>query len=313
MDFRQLQYMTAVADSRNITHAARSLYISQSALSHYIKNVEEELGTPLFDRSTTPISLTTAGERYIESARLILMEKERLDKEIRDITQHMIGKLVIGSSRDRASYMMPRLIPEFTKKYPGIETVIYTDSGQHLLEKLRNGGVDLVLLPASWRHEAEMQGLTSEMIYTEELVLAVKSGTLSDSQILKGTRAVLPSALKELRYFLEFPEHAMRVFCDAFFRRKKIRPMISMEFPSNITCYRMAATGMGATVIPFLTTRMANAGEDVDLFSLGEPPETWDVHVFYRKDAYLGQPEMDFIELAKQVFANEMLDSGKSS
>ena len=56
MDFRQLQYLTAVAEHRNVTKAAESLYISQSALSHYIRKTEEELGVQLFDRSTTPIS-----------------------------------------------------------------------------------------------------------------------------------------------------------------------------------------------------------------------------------------------------------------
>jgi transposase InsO family protein len=82
MDFRQLQYLTAVAEHRNVTKAAESLYISQSALSHYIRKTEEELGVQLFDRSTTPISLTYAGQCYIQSAQRILLENQRLMKEL---------------------------------------------------------------------------------------------------------------------------------------------------------------------------------------------------------------------------------------
>ena len=83
MDFRQLQYLTAVAEYRNVTKAAESLYISQSALSHYIRKAEEELGVQLFDRSTTPISLTYAGTCYIRSAQRILLENERLNTVLR--------------------------------------------------------------------------------------------------------------------------------------------------------------------------------------------------------------------------------------
>lgn len=107
MDFRQIQYLTAIAEYQSITKAADALYISQSAMSHYVQKAEAELGVLLFDRSTTPITLTYAGRKYMESARKILLENDRLMKEFRDITHHMTGKLRIGTSRDRASYMMP--------------------------------------------------------------------------------------------------------------------------------------------------------------------------------------------------------------
>ena len=94
MDFRQLQYMLTLAEYKNMTRASEALYISQSALSHYLKNVEQELGVTLFDRSTNPLSLTYAGKCYMESARRILMENDRMLRELRDITHHMTGKLV---------------------------------------------------------------------------------------------------------------------------------------------------------------------------------------------------------------------------
>ena len=141
MDFRQLQYLTAVAEHRNVTKAAESLYISQSALSHYIRKTEEELGVQLFDRSTTPISLTYAGKCYIQSAQRILMENERLMKELREITENMTGVLRIGISRDRASYIMPRLTRDFLALYPGIQVDIFTESAQQLREALKSGRV----------------------------------------------------------------------------------------------------------------------------------------------------------------------------
>ncbi|MEI3187059.1 MAG: LysR family transcriptional regulator [Lachnospiraceae bacterium] len=137
MDFRQLQYITTVAQYRNITKAADALFISQSALSHYIQKAEKELGIQLFDRSTTPLTLTLAGEHYIETARRILLENDQLMKVFRDITHHMTGTLRIGTSRERASHMIPRLLPQFSERYPGIEVTILTDSGYKLTEALQ--------------------------------------------------------------------------------------------------------------------------------------------------------------------------------
>ena len=309
MDFREFEYMLTVAEQRSVTKAARELHISQPALSHFIRGVEDELGVKLFDRSTSPMSLTFAGERYVESARRILMEGNRLMKELRDITLHMTGRLRIGTSRDRASYMMPRLLPRFCEKYPGIEVEAITQSGQKLIESLLEGNIDLLLLPETaitLRKRGESSTLASQKIYTDELLLAARAGTVPESARL-ASDAVRIEALADMEFFLMYQEHAARSFCDDFFRRHRIRPKIRMEFASNISCYRMAAAGMGVTIVPYLTTRLADAGADVELFSLGETGETWDVMLFYRKDDVLGAPERDLLRIAREVFANESL------
>lgn len=309
MEFRQIEYILTLAETRNMTRAAEKLFISQPALSHYLKCVEEELGTRLFDRSTTPMTLTYAGKCYVERARAILLENEQLEREIRDITQHMSGKLVIGTSRDRASYMMPRILPEFAALYPGIETEVFTASGKVLFEALREGRVDIVLLPMAGQDD--LKGLRSEKIFSEELVLAAKVGLVPEEDRIPGTGAIRSGALEGADFFVLFPEHAMRSFCNRYFRQKKLHPHIRMEFSSNISCLRMAATGMGYAVIPYLTTRLTNPGEPVEYFSLGEEPERWEVHAFYRKGAYLGEPEFKLMEIARENFRHEELIRGK--
>lgn len=309
MDFRQLRYLLTLAETRNMTRAAEQLYISQSALSHYLKCVEEELGVQLFDRSTNPMSLTQAGRCYMGSARAILLENEQLQKELRDITQHMSGKLVLGSSRDRASYMVPRILPDFTARYPGIKLEVFTASGQKLFEALRDGRIDMLLLPLAGQDD--LKGLGHELIYSEELVLAAREGAVAQKDRIAGRRAIHSKALDGAPFFLLQQEHAMRSFCNHFFRQEKIHPDIRMEFSSNISCFRMAATGLGYAIIPYLTTRMTNPDGPVELFSLGREPKTWEVHIYYRKGAYLGQPEQDLIQIAKDRFDHESLDKAK--
>ena len=216
MEFRQMKYILTLAETRNMTRAAEKLYISQPALSHYLKCVEDELGAQLFDRSTAPMSLTYAGRCYVERARAILLENEQLKRQMRDITQHMSGKLTIGTSRDRASYMMPRILPEFAALYPGIEIEVYTASGKKLFEELRTGRVDMVLLPLAGQDD--LKGLSSELIYSEELVLAARAGRVADEDRIPGKNAVKSDALNNAEFFLLFPEHAMRSFCNRYFQ-----------------------------------------------------------------------------------------------
>ena len=300
MDFRHLQYLTAVAEHRNVTKAAEALYISQSALSHYIRKTEEELGTLLFDRSTSPISLTYAGQRYIESAQRILRENERMMKELREITENMTGMLRIGVSRDRASYIMPRLIQDFQNVYPGIRVDIYTQSGQKLREALKTGRIDLLLLPGDGKETDAT--IASQKIYTEEMLLCAPKGFLPESGHLSD-----PHMLDQQPFVLLKQEHTARTFCDGFFRKHRIRPIICHEMSSSIACYRMAAAGLGFAIVPYMVTQLAVPGMDVDLLSLGPKAVTWDVNIYYRKDAYLGHPEKDIIRMASQLFSSEYL------
>lgn len=306
MDFRQLKYLTTVAEYRSITKAADALFISQSAMSHYIKKAEEEFGIQLFDRSTTPLSLTFAGQKYMESARKILLENDRLMKEFRDITHHMTGVLRIGTSRDRSSYMLPRLIPPFSELYPYITLEIITGSGQQLMEALRIGKIDLVLLPNSGSDS--FSGIEMQHIYSEELILAASASRLNASYLLPGRQdAVDPKTLNGMPFFLTLQGHVIRTFCDSYFRKQHIHPQVKMEFSSNITCYRMASTGMGLAIIPYLTTQIACCSHPIRLYSLGRERTLWNVSVMYRKDSYLGQPECDFIRISKEIFSSEYL------
>lgn len=87
MNIKHVQYMLTVLQEGSITNAAKKLYISQPSLSQMIKLVENNLGTPIFNRNTEPITLTYAGQRYIDAGKQVLTINENLKKEIEEITQ----------------------------------------------------------------------------------------------------------------------------------------------------------------------------------------------------------------------------------
>lgn len=293
-----MHYIITVAETGSVSQAANSLYIPQSALSRYIKYVEDDLGVKLFDRSTTPITLTFAGKCYVETAREILRANDRLPRELRYITRHMTGSLTIGTSRDRAAYMMPKLLPGFKAGYPGIQVFITTGSGRKLREDLAQGNADILLLPERGKEESF---IASQVIYSEELLLAAKKGTLS----LNGKSAVHAIRSSGLPFFMQYPEHTIRIFCERYFKSHRLKPDIAMEIPGNIACYRMAAAGLGLAVIPYMTTRLANA-DDAELLSLDDEPVTWNILALYRKDAYIGEPEHELILMAQDIFSAEL-------
>ena len=101
MDLDKVTYLLALADTRNYSRAAEQCHISQPALTRYIKNLEEELNVTLFDRSSFPIRLTYAGERYIDGLLKILEMKEKLDKEMREIAGHVQSQISIGMHSTR--------------------------------------------------------------------------------------------------------------------------------------------------------------------------------------------------------------------
>ena len=102
MDFRELTYITAVAEERSVTEAAKRLYISQPSLSYIISKVEQDLGVRLFDRKTNPLSLTYAGEIYVEHAREILRIRDNMRRELTDIGHGQKGRINIGIPNERA-------------------------------------------------------------------------------------------------------------------------------------------------------------------------------------------------------------------
>ena len=99
MDFREMLYITTVADCRSITAAARKLYISQPSLSHIVSKVEQDVGVKLFDRGTSPLTITYAGEKYVETAR-----QQNLPLIFRQCVQRT-GNLRLNTSCSRIQHL----------------------------------------------------------------------------------------------------------------------------------------------------------------------------------------------------------------
>ncbi|MFR5601378.1 MAG: LysR family transcriptional regulator [Lachnospiraceae bacterium] len=298
MELRQFRYVSMVAECGSITKAAAKLFISQPALSNYISKVEDELGAKLFDRTATPLILTYAGEQYLKRAHAILMQLDNMDREFRDITGHMAGRIRVGFPSERIVYMLPLLLPAFRERYPGIEVEVASGPGNRLIESLRKGEVDFVFLPV-WEKQKD---IAQVKIADEELVLAAAKGYLDDACILDREKRIVNWRKVTGKPLITLKKgHALRASVDVLYKNAGIKPEIYLESHSNMLSYRLAAQGLGVAIIPQITLELMKGSMEAEHWHLAEIPVTWEVFALYREGSYIGEVEQAFLDTAIEV------------
>ena len=143
--FEGKKYVYEVYKTRSFSKAASNLYISQPSLSATIKKIETRLGTPIFDRSTSPIQLTECGEKYIHYAEHLMDMENEFENYLNDFEALRTGHLSVGGSNLFASYVLPPLLSEFMGKYPSVDVKMTESTTNDLETQLFSGSLDLVI------------------------------------------------------------------------------------------------------------------------------------------------------------------------
>ncbi len=306
MDFRELTYITAVADNHSVTEAARKLFISQPSLSYIISKVEEDLGVKLFNRKTNPITLTYAGERYVKTARQILVMRENLRRELSDIGHGMRGRINIGIPTERAGYMLPKVIGPFREKYPNVEIHLQESRSKDIINNLINDNIAFCVLPGS--EEDLPAGLKTEYIYTEKLYLVAGKGMITE-RMKRQNGTVNLQKCAELPFILMKRGQYIRKKTDGVFRTYSFIPKEVMEVSSCISAVELASAGLGITIVPERAIIALRGSHDFECFNYSSGEDSWPVNVVYKADVYLDQSERTLIETMKEVFAKKALDN----
>lgn len=144
MELRQLKYFIKAAELQNFTEASNRLFITQSTLSQQIKQLEDELGIPLFDRIAKRVRLTEAGKTFLPFAIKTVKDAEDGKSMLKDLMNLDIGTLTIGVTYGLTD-LLTKAILDFSNNYPNIHLQIGFGTTQELLSKLEQGGLDLML------------------------------------------------------------------------------------------------------------------------------------------------------------------------
>ncbi|HEY9374260.1 LysR family transcriptional regulator [Streptomyces sp.] len=174
MQFQQLQYFVAVAETRHFTRAAERVHVSQPSLSQQIRALEKELGAELFSRARGNIALTDAGEALLPLARRILADTDTARHEVQELVQLRRGRVRLGATPSLCTGLLPDVLRAFHDRHPGIRLLIEEGGSHDLVRQLARGALDLalVVLPLPTASPA----LTTVELFREDLV-AVSAAT----------------------------------------------------------------------------------------------------------------------------------------
>lgn len=292
MELRQLKYFSAAAETLNFTEAARGLFITQSTLSQQIKQLEEELGIPLFDRIGKQVLLTEAGSSFLPYARQTLQNAEYGKQKLRDLQQIHCGTLRIGVTYS-LSPLLTNTIQIFARKYPDIVLDIRYFSSSDLLSRLKEHQFDFILsfLPQQKEEVFEMMPL-----FDSSLVMVVhrKHPFAPYAQVnwsvLSQTSLVIPAVGLSARTVLDqtLPPTAA-----------KLRAAIETNDVSLIL--QLVKTGRW---VSFLSKATILNQPDLKGIKLPEKKSRMQASLIWLKNAYQTNPAVAFKQILEQQAAN---------
>lgn len=220
MELRHLRYFSALAGSLNFTRAAERLHVTQSTLSHQIKQLEDELGRLLFDRVGKRVVLTEAGEAFLHHTTRALQEIDRGLGALRDDPEAAAGELRIGSTHTFNLGFIPECIASFQQRYPRVRVKVEELAADLIAQRLEQGSLDLGIA-----YRPGVPGaLQFEPLYHEEMVLVV-----ADGHPLARRKRVRMVELHRLPMALLPASFATRQMLDECFRSCGAEPQVVAE------------------------------------------------------------------------------------
>lgn len=303
-------FVIEIADAGGITAAANRLYVSQPALSVSLRRLEDELGIPLFDRSSVPVKPTEAGERYIEAVKKINIIKKDLETELSDLRNTKKGSLSIGGAHFITSFWVLNAIEEFYKSYKGIKINPTEDTSHALKLKLINGDIDLVV-----DYDFDDEHFISYPVLQEKILLCIPKSFKTDKafkkyaikrdDIINGVGETNPIDLSMLnkinihKFILMRDGNNMKHHSDEILKSAGITPNIMFETDQLVTAYEASVAGLG---ISFVTDRIVKEIDDkamLDFYTIEGPHSQRTLYIARNKDRLCSKAMEVFIDFVK--------------
>jgi LysR family transcriptional regulator, hydrogen peroxide-inducible genes activator len=170
---KQLRYFVALCEARHFGRAAEACFVSQSAFSTAIQDLERLLGTPLVDRTNRQVTITAAGQEVAARARLCLRELEDLVEFAGQCREPLCGTVRLGVIPTIAPFLLPRALPELRRRYPDLKLYLTEDRTDRIHRKLLDGDLDLLLLALPF----DLRGVDEMQLFRDRFLLAFREGS----------------------------------------------------------------------------------------------------------------------------------------
>ena len=297
MEIRQLKAFVAIAEARTFTAAAHRIHYTQAALSMQIKQLEKEVGVPLFTRMPRRVVLTEAGERLLERAHHILREHDAALAELAELAGAKHGRLRVGSASGMVSSdSLPLILKRLRKSHPNADVSVASGTSEELVKKILGGEIDtaFVSLPV------EARNVETELLSRDQLVAIA-----SPRHALAGQKVVSAFALAGEKLILGERGGNTRRLIDEFFAEAGLKPTVAMELSRQQAIKNMVAADMGIGIVPLSVAR-----DDVEKGRLVRwwiegARINWEMGVARLSGGYLSPVCQTFLDLCREHFAAE--------
>jgi DNA-binding transcriptional LysR family regulator len=298
LDLRQLEHFIAAADERHFTRAARKMNIVQSGLSASIRTLEQEMGAALFVRTTRRVELTVAGRVLYERAVQILAGAKDARRAVAAISGLERGSLSIGTCASlNAFFDLPLMLGEFHALHPAIEIRLCHGTAAKLLDKVKDGSIDLAFLPLF----EKSRDVVTMPIAVDQLVVAYPAG-----HPLEGRESVALHGLAG-ETFVEFqPDQGTRRIVDRAFGALNVSRTTSMEAGDVQVLLDLVARGFGIALVPhtFARARAAlTSSPKIGIATLKRPGIRWELVAAFNGRAGAAQSRNPAVAAFTEVLA----------
>ncbi|BAV07097.1 LysR family transcriptional regulator, cyn operon transcriptional activator [Filimonas lacunae] len=240
MELRQLKYYIKAKELENFSEAAEQLFISQSTLSQQIKQLENELGTPLFHRVGKRVHPTEAGIRFYDYALQCLHKANDGFQMVQDLGQIKTGKLHIGCSYGLKHVLAPAIVA-FARTYPNIHIQVSFGTSKEITDRLFSFELDFVLT-------FEFDSIHPEMNYQPLFTSGLRLLTSHTSEIAHRSSVTLAD-IQQLPLALPAHGYATRHFIDQLFTSHQLTPQVNLEINDIPTLLELVNTGHWHTIL----------------------------------------------------------------
>ena len=293
MDLKQLEYIVGIAEEKNITKAAKKLYITQSALNQTLLKLEKEIGEPLFERSKLNLYLTEIGKIYVEQAKKILEIRKETYEKIDEIKGDYNSIIRVGLTPERGMLMFLSIYPIFHEIYPNIkiEALELSVEEQHKMIEERKLDIGFVNIA-----ESQKKSNIYQEIRKEKLVLAIPNKIFKNLKS-KNIQNILDEIVKE--DFVMLPQNTtIRKVIDEYLKKYQLFPKILFESKNSSLLIKMVESQLVCTIVSEIHAIKSN---DIEYILLDNFPHL-DYSVMFKKDKFLTTPIKKFINLAKEYW-----------
>jgi len=247
MELWQLRTFTAIAETLNFTKASEKLHLTQSAVSHQMKALEEELGVPLFIRARSGVILTDAGKIALEYAVRILNEAEEMREKVAGRERALAGRVRVAAATQALVHLFAPLFEEFMDAFESVELVFRTTvSTEQTVEDILEGVADVGFASLA----VYSPTLHVEELFGDELVLVVGKR----HRFAPETEISIKEIQKE-RWILFERGASIRRATDDFFKKVKIEPETALESNDTYFVKIMIEHGLGVSLMPSWAVR----------------------------------------------------------